>query len=255
MTIIYSSILGTPRIIDDKPVIEQVDNSTDFVDNLKRNLKGVKKMVFIPNRWDRIPSLVQSKDEIYNDYHCSNEEYAKAIRSCFAISRLSFEKMVIIDSEYKGNIKKELADADLIYVQGGYTTRGLNVLEKIKFYENIKDFNGTILFTSTASKLAATRVLSTHNQNLKEYEIEEGLCLKDYSVRPYFKHSKKLLFNKAHRARLRLLKALSKEIDVYAIDNHSYIIDTNEDFFVYGPCFTFKNGKLRKHKENALKIR
>ena len=118
-------------MIDDTPVIEQVDNSTDFVDNLKRNLKGVKKMVFIPNRWDRIPSLVQTKDEAFSDYHCNNEEYAKAVRSCFAISRLSFENIVIIDSEYKGNIKKELEDADLIYVQGGHTTRGLNILEKI----------------------------------------------------------------------------------------------------------------------------
>jgi len=255
MTIIYSSILGCPRTVDDQLVIEQVDNSTDFVDNLKRNLKGVKKMVFISNRWDKRTSLAQPKDEVFNDYHYTNDEYAKAVRSCFAISRLVFEKMVVVDCEYKGNLKKELADADFIYIQGGHTTRGLQVLEKLKFYDCLKDFDGTILVTSTAAKLPSTKVLSTHHGNLKEFEVDEGLCLKDYSVRPHFSHSLKLKFNKKHRARVKLLKNFSKEIEVFAIDSHSYIIDTSNDFLVYGPCYTFKNGKLRKYKDNALKMK
>lgn len=248
MKIVYSSILGCPKTIDDKLVLEQVDNSTDFVDNIKRNLKGVKKMVFISNRWDKITSLAQPKDEIFNDFHYTNEEYAKAVRTCFAMSRLVFDEMVIVDGEYKGNLKKELANADFIYVQGGHTTRGLNVLNEIKFKEALKDFDGLLLVTSTAAKLPATKVLSTHHGNLVEYEIDKGLGLKDYSVRPHFKHTLKMRFDKKHRARVKLLKNFSKEIDVYAIGPLSYIIDLGEELIFYGPSYTFKNGKLRKTK-------
>ena len=248
MKIIYSSILGCPKTIDDKLVLEQVDNSTDFVDNVKRNLKGVRKMVFISNRWEKITPLAQPGDEVFNDFHYTNEEYAKAVRTCFAMARLVFNEMVIVDGEYKGNLKKELADADFIYIQGGHTTRGLQVLEKLKFTSALKDFDGVILVTSTAAKLPASKVLSTHHGNLEEYEIDEGLGLKEYSVRPHFRHTFKLRFNKKHRARVKLLKSFSKEIDVYAIGPLSYIIDLGEELLFYGPCYTFKNGKLRKLK-------
>ena len=248
MKIIYSSILGCPKTIDDKLILEQVDNSTDFVDNIKRNLKDVKKMVFISNRWDKITPLAQPGDEVFNDFHYTNEEYAKAVRTCFAMARLVFKEMVIVDGEYKGNLKKELADADFIYIQGGHTTRGLNVLKNLKFKEALKDFDGVILATSTAAKLPASKLLTTNRGNLVDYEIEDGLGLKDYSVRPHFRHNLKLKFNKKHRARVKLLKNFSKEIDVYAIGALSYIIDTGNEMIFYGPCYTFKNGKLRRAK-------
>jgi peptidase E len=251
MKIVYSSGLGCPKTIDDKLVLEQVDNSTDFVDNIKRNLKGVKKMVFISNRWDRITSLAQPGDEVFNDFHYTNEEYAKAVRTCFAKAKLVFNEMVIVDGEYKGNLKKELKDADFIYIQGGHTTRGLKVLEDLKFKNALEEFDGMILVTGTAAKLLSTKILAT--QNLVDYDIEKGLGLKDYSVRPFFKHTLKYKFKKSHRARVKLLKNFSKEVDVYAIGYLSYIIDLGHELQFYGPCYLFKNGKLRKVKKTSTR--
>ena len=251
MKIVYSSALGCPKTIDDKLVLEQVDNSTDFVDNIKRNLNGVKKMVFISNRWDRITSLAQPGDEVFNDFHYTNEEYAKAVRTCFAKAKLVFNEMVIVDGEYKGNLKEELKDADFVYIQGGHTTRGLKVLEDLKFKNALEEFDGMILVTGTAAKLPAAKILAT--QNLVDFNIEKGLGIKDYSVRPFFKHTLKLKFNKKHRARVRLLKNFSKEIDVYAMGYLSYIIDLGHELQFYGPCYLFKNGKLRKVKKTSTR--
>ncbi len=249
MKIIYTSFLAIPKTKDNKLVVEPFENANGFIDNLKKELSATNKMVFITNRWQSSTPKDQPKDEVFNDYHYTNEESANAVKDCFKLSGIDFNEMIIVDSEYNGSLKEDIANADMVYVQGGHTPRGLKILKDINFVDCIDSYNGILLFTSTSAKLPATKALSTHHGNMKEWEIEESLGLRDYSIRPHFDYSlKEYLLDKKFRNRIKLIKDFSNVIPVYALAGDAYMIDKDNKFKIYGKCYLFKDGKMRKYK-------
>jgi len=255
MKIIYTSFLLQPKHENNKVITIPFENTNGIIDNLKSELGGTKKMVFITNRWDNITPKSQPKDEVFNDYHYTNKQYAKAVKDGFKASGINFKQMVIVDCDYDGNLKEDIASADMVYIQGGHTPRGLKILKDINFVDAINGYEGVIIFNSTSAKLPASKALSTHHGNMKEWEIEESLNLRDYSVRPHFDYSlKEYLFDKKFRNRIKLIKEFSKHIDVYGLGGNSYIIDKDGVFKVYGKCWLFRNGKLKKiNKDKQIK--
>lgn len=246
MKIIYTSILGCPQTIKDKLVTEKLNNANGFVDSLKENLKQTKKLMFITNRWNSTTPKDQPRDEVFNDYHYTNQEYANVVRDCYSLSGIKFDEMVVVDCEYKGNFKEDLLSSDMVFVQAGHTPRGLKILKDLNFEVYVKDFQGVLLLTGTATKLPASKVLSTHHGNMQEYEIEQGLCLKDYSIRPYFSYSFKERYNKKFKVKVKLLKDFSQHTDVYAIGGETYMIDEKNNVKIYGKCYLFRQGKIKK---------
>ncbi len=247
MKIIYTSFLLQPKTRDNKLIIEPFQNENGIIDTLKAELTGFNKLLFITNRWNSTTPKNQPKDEVHNDYHYTNNQYAKAVKQGFKLAGIDFKEMIVVDYEYSGNLKDVIKTADMVYIQGGHTPRGLKILKDINFVEAIEGYEGVMVFNSTASKLPATKALSTHHGNMKEYEIEESLNLRDYSIRPHFNYSlKEYLFDKKFRNRIKLIKDFSKHIDVYGLGGNSYIIDKDNDFKIYGKCWLFKNGKLKK---------
>ncbi|MBQ8522723.1 MAG: Type 1 glutamine amidotransferase-like domain-containing protein [Clostridia bacterium] len=247
MKIIYTSFLLQPKTRDNKLVVEPFQNENGIIDTLKNEIKNVNKMVFITNRWNSTTAKNQPKDEVHNDFHYTNNQYAKAVKECFKLSGINFKQMIVVDCKYNGVLKDDIKDADMVYIQGGHTPRGLKILKDIKFVDCIKKYKGVMIFNSTAAKLPATKALSTHHGNMKEYEIEEALCLKNYSIRPHFDYSlKEYLFDKKFRNRIKLIKDFSKHIDVYGLGGNSYILDKDNEFKIYGKCWLFKQGKLKK---------
>ncbi|MBE7075211.1 MAG: hypothetical protein E7376_04460 [Clostridiales bacterium] len=251
MKIFYTSKLGCPKTKDNKLVTEKLDDTNGFINNLKTNLKQTKKLLFITNRWQSITPADQPKDEVFNDYHYSNKEYANVVKECYALTGISFDEIIVVDCDYKGDFKQDLLTSDLIFIQGGHTPRGLKILKTLNFEEYIKDYQGILLLAGTSAKLPATKVLSTHHGNMQEYEIEQGLNLKNYSIRPYFDYCLKLKFNKKFKNRIKLLKSFSYNIDVYALGGNSYMIDDENNIKIFGNCYLLKNGKMKKIcKEN-----
>lgn len=252
MKIIYTSVLGCPRAKNNQLVCEKLKDNNNFVDTLKSELKQTKKIMFITNRWNTSTPKDQPKDEVFNDYHYTNQEYANAVKECYALSGIEFDEMVVVDCEYNGNFKQDFLSSDLVFVQAGHTPRGLKILKDLKIENFINDFKGVLLLTGTATKLPASKVLSTHHGNIKEYEIEKGLCLKNYSIRPYFSYSLKDRFDKKFKVKVYLLKEFSKATDVFAIGGESYIIDNNINIQIYGDCWHIKNGKIKKVCQKGL---
>ena len=254
MIIFYTSLLGCP-FNDDRQIKPKIlDNDNNFVDNLKSFLTKQSTIMFITNRWENQSPKDAIRDEVFNDYHYTNEEYAKAVIDSFNMSGFNFLNLIIVDCNYKGDFEKDLYSSDLVFIQGGHTPRGLKVLKDLKFGQYAKDYNGVVLFTSTSAKLAASKVLSTHHGNKKDYEIEDGLGLKPYSVRPHFNYSFKMCLNKKFKIRIELLKDFSTNLDVYAITKNSYIIDDNSKIQICGDCYLFKDKKLKKIAKNNEKI-
>ncbi len=256
MKIIYTSVLGCPKTRDNKVITEKFENTNGFIDTLKDNLTKTKKLMFITNRWQDVTPKDQPADEVFNDYHYTNKEYAQAVFDSYKLSGIAFDEMVIVDCDYKGNFKQDVLSSDMIFVQGGHTPRGLQILKDLNFESIITKSNALLLLTSTATKLPATKVLSTHHGNEKEYEIEEGLNLCDYSIRPHFGYSlKEKLFNKKVKVRLKLIKDFSKHIKVYAIGGQSYILDDGKNINIYGDCHCIDKGKIKhicRTKEHIL---
>ena len=251
MKIIYTSILGCPQTIKDKLVVEKLNNANEFVDTLKANLKQTKKLMFITNRWNSTTPKDQPRDEVFNDYHYTNQEYANVVRDCYSLSGIKFDEMVVVDCDYKGDFKEDLLSADMVFVQAGHTPRGLKILKDLNFEDYANDYKGILLLTGTATKLPASKVLSTHHGNMQEYEIEQGLCLKDYSIRPYFSYSLRERFNKKFKVKVKLLKDFSQHTDVYAIGAETYMIDDSKKVKIYGDCWLFKNREIKRVCKNG----
>jgi len=246
MKIIYTSVLGCPKTKDDKLVIEKLDNANGFVEFLKANLKQTKKLMFITNRWNFYTPKTQLKDEVFNDYHYTNQEYANAVKDIYSLSGIRFDEIVVIDCNYKGNFKEDLLSSDLVFVQSGHTPRGLKILKDLHFNDYLKNFQGILLLTGTATKLLASKVLSTHHGNIQEYEIEEGLNLRNYSIRPYFSYNFKMKFDKKFKVKLNLLKDMSKHLDIYAINEKTFMLDDNKKVKLFGDCWLIKKGKMKR---------
>lgn len=209
-------------------------------------MKQRKKLMFISNRWAERTPKDQPANEVLNDHHYTNQEYAAAVKASFELSGIMFDKLVLVDQNYDGNFEKDLLTADLVYIQSGHTPRGLKILKDLKLKKYIKNFPGILLLTGTATKCASTKVLSTHHGDLQAYEIEEGLCLRDYSIRPFFDYSFRLRLNKKFRARIKLLKNFSKDIPTYAIGDKGFVLDNNSELTFYGNCWSICNGKIKK---------
>ncbi len=241
MKIIYTSTLGCPKDDGKKLFPEPFEKS--FCDVLKKLILKADTLLFVSNRWPRRTSALAPKDEVFNDFHYTNKQYANAVLKSFSLSGIKFKKLVVVDKDYKGDIKKDVENADFIFVQGGHTPRGLKILKDLGFDALLRKYDKTICFTSTSAKLPATKVLSTHHGNMNEYEIEEGLGLKNYSVRPHFNITKKDLFNKKIRNRIKLIKSLSRLLPVLAFGNQTFAVDDNGELTIYGKAFLFKNAK------------
>lgn len=246
MKIFYTSTLACPQNTNQKLVAQKIDNGDGFVDLIKQHLKQRKKLMVISNRWAANTPADQPADEVFNDYHYTNQEYADAVKACFQLSGIKFDEVVLVDQNYDGNFEQDLISSDLVYIQSGHTPRGLKILKNLRFKTFLKNFHGILLLTGTATKLLATKVLSTHHGNMKEYEIEDGLSLRDYSIRPFFNYSLKLRLNKKFRARIKLLKDFSRQTPIYAISDDGFILDNNGQLTFYGNCWSIQDGKIRK---------
>ena len=95
------------------------------------NLKQTKKLMFITNRWYSTTPKDQPRDEVFNDYHYTNQEYANVVRDCYSLSGIEFDEMVVVDCDYKGNFKEDLLSSDMVFVQAGHTPRGLKILKDL----------------------------------------------------------------------------------------------------------------------------
>ncbi len=251
MKIIYTSTLGAPKTENNQLVIAPINNENNFVNNLKNCLSKTDNLLFITNRWESETSPNQPKDEVFNDYHYTNKQYAETLFKNLELSGIKFKKLTLVDCNYTGNFESDLINADMVFVQGGHTPRGLKILKQLNFEDLVKNFYGVLFMTGTSSKLPATKALSTHHGSLTDFEVEESLGLKNYSIRPHFEYNLKELLNKKFRIRVKLIKEFSKHIKVFAISNNSYIIDDNNKITIYGECHLFNNGKLKKLCSNG----
>ncbi len=250
MIIFYTSMLGCPENNGSEVLPKVLDNDNGFVDVLKSYLPKQKTLMFITNRWQQQTPKDQPEDEVFNDYHYTNSQYAEAVFESFRMSGFGFDKLIVVDCDYKGNFQKDLSASQLLFIQGGHTPRGLKILKDLQFDKLANGFNGVAIFTGTSAKLPASKVLSTHHGSKTDYEIEDGLNLKNYSVRPHFNYYFKLHFDKKFQVRIKLLKDFSKHIDVYAIGSNSFIIDDNRQKQIFGTCYQFKNKKMKKICKN-----
>ena len=254
MITFYTSMLGCPEDNGSQVLPKILGNDNGFVDVLKSYLPKQKTLMFITNRWQNQTPKEQPKDEVFNDYHYTNKEYANAVFESFKLSGFGFDKLIVVDCDYKGDFEKDLSSSELVFIQGGHTPRGLKILKDLHFDKYAKEYNGVVIFTGTSAKLPASKVLSTHHGSKTDYEVEEGLSLKDYSVRPHFNFHFKLHFDKKFKVRIELLKDFSKHIDVYAIAKNSFIVDDNKQKQIYGTCFRFKNKRMKKICQNNKKF-
>ena len=244
MKIIYTSILGCPKNISNKKIKAQAfDNINGFADTLKSKLDKQLIITFITNRWQTKTPKDQPADEVFNDYHYTNKQYVKCLVKCFKLSGFKIKKIIIVDCDYKGTLKEDIESSNLVFIQGGHTPRGLKILKDINFNYATANYNGYVMFTGTSAKLPANKVLSTHHGSMTEFEIEEGLCLKDYSVRPHFSYTQEELKQEKVKNRITLIKNMSKEIKIIAIGANSYMLDDNKEVKIFGEHHIFENGE------------
>ena len=248
MKIIYSSILGGVEIENQKLISKPFPNENEFLDVLNDYCKERKKLVFISNREENKIKKPKEKDEVFNDYFYSNKKYFKALKKNFKLSSLDFEKYVLVDENYKGNLKEEIATASLVYVQGGHTLRGLDFINKIKLKECLVGYKKLLFLHSTATKILGGKksVLSTLHGDIKNYKLDDGLGLKNYTIRPHFNFEVLKGEDVKNKNRLKLIKKLSKNILVFGVSGESFIVDDDGMMEYFGECYSIFIEDIKK---------
>ncbi len=235
MKTIYTSNLCRPRLENGELLNDRLLDANGFVDLLRITVNDLNKMM-----------IVFCDDEC--DGH-TNQEIAESLLNNFRSSGMNFKKVVVAKSlkDFSDNIHS----SELVIVYCHDVEKAVKTLNELKFAEMLNDYAGLLILPSLSAKLSATKLIHSANES----QVISGLGIKDYSVNPHFNKPFLSIFDKDITNTINLNKELSKEVKVLAINDDSYILDDGSDLVVYGECYEFNNGKMKKIcKNNNFKI-
>lgn len=235
MKTIYTSELCCPRIENGELLNDRLLDANGFVDLLRITVNDLNKM------------MVVFCDKENGEGH---QEIAESLLSSFRLSGMNFKKVVIAES--KDDFSANIHSSELVIVYCNDVENGIKTLNDLGFIEMMKDYVGLLILPSLSAKLSSPKLVHSSNQSS---QVISGLGIKDYSIHPHFNKSFMSIFDKELTSTINLNKELSKEVKVLAIDDDAFVLDDGSGLVVYGECYEFDNGKMKKIcKNNKFKI-
>lgn len=234
MKTIYTSELCCPRIENGELLNDRLSDANGFVDLLRITVNDLNQM------------MVVFCDEESGHSH---QEIAESLLNSFRLSGMNFKKVVIAESQK--DFSSNINSSELVVVYCHDVENGIKTLNELKFKEMLKDYVGLLILPSLSAKLSSTKLVHSSESS----QVISGLGIKDYSVHPHFNKSFMSIFDKELTSTISLNKELSKEVKVLAIDDDAFVLDDGSGLVVYGECYEFDNGKMKKIcKNNKFKI-
>lgn len=228
--IFLTSDLGCSKKINGIRIAKPLDNKNGFIENLKSKLNGNKKMVF----------LVSSENE-----YDTNDYYANLTFESFKLSKIEFDKYIILDGRNESDAKNIIENSDLIILTGGFTLGQMNFFNKIKLKDLLKNSNSVIVGQSAGSINLATKVYCSPESvdELDNPRTWDGLGMTNINIEPHFIVAEDKLNEEEKTMRKELLKD-SFENPVYAIADGAYIYDDGNNQTIFGESYFVSDGKV-----------
>ncbi len=222
-TLFLTSEIGTSVKKDGVRTPVKLENTNDFLANLKNSIKNNKLALFFASN----PNTFEN-----------NDKYAGYIQTSFGMSGITFDKNIVVDGRTK-DIGTLVEKADLIFLMGGLTLVQAEFFDTIKLRQLLKNYSGVVIGESAGAINMANNAYESRESVDETSQWYQGLGLTDYNVEPHFSESNTELLNQT-------LLPDSKIAPFIALENRSYIMINDNATKLYGNAWLFANGTYRQ---------
>lgn len=238
--VFLTSDIGCSKKVNGVRITKEIENKNGLVDQLKSQIGKTDTFVFVASSPDNYEK---------------NDSYANGIFQGFKMSGFDFNKLILIDDRYNGNIEADINQADVVFLSGGHTPTEMAYFEKINLKDLLKDYQGVIIGLSAGSlNLAETVVCSPeYEEEIGNIYTWKGLGKTNINVEPHFTV---MPLDADFLLREELLK-ISLDYPLYALCDGSHIFDNGNEQVLYGEAYYIDKGKITNicHDGETLKLR
>lgn len=208
----------------------------------KKELKGTKKIVFIPGRCDE-------GEKARNKYVPIFMDYFERVGIHFESVELLCTKTSIEDA------KTAISRASFIMLMGGDPFEQKKLCEILNIMDDLKSFNGIMMGFSAGAMLMSRHIIITPcSEEYPDFHIEEGLNLDGISIYPHnntseYEYPSALTVGDETYQRDDLVKVASEYGDFYLLQDNKL-----EDGSTAISIIKSTDGNIEFYRENDGKI-
>lgn len=235
MILFLTSDIGASKKVNGVRVVDKLNNTNNFIDNLQKYIKSGNNFVFIASS----PNT-----------HDITDAYARLTFESFNMSGFAFNNLLVIDGRTKEKVEEYITSADIVFLAGGNTYNQMKFFEDINLSKLLKKYKPIVIGQSAGALNLAAHVYCSPEDpdDLSAPRYFDGLGLTDINIEPHFKSSPH--FGEWNILEKMLLEDSNKK-PFFAITDGSYIIDDGEKRVLYGEGYLFKGGKITKVSDNG----
>ena len=224
------------ELIEGKRIAVKLPEDNQLLINIKNNLKNRNKLVYIMAN----PYRYNLNDSLFN-----------LTKKSFKLSGIDFKKYKLIDYRYKGNLKEELKDTDLIILGGGDCEPQLAFFENLNLKGLLKDYNGLIIGRSAGSMDMASTVYCCpeFDYQLGDRKYAKGLGLTKIMTLSHYNSYKDYKLGGQKLIEDIVFNDI-KDKKLYVLEDGSYILIKKGKSIIYGRAYLITNKTITKICEN-----
>ena len=234
---ILASDFGNYKKVDGEKITLPMNNDNGIVDQLKENLKGTRKVVFVSSDINSTPESVAP--------------YARIFFDSMKMVGITFDEYLIIEGTNCDKAIEYIDGADLVFLCGGDTYNQYKLFSKINLKQILNFYSGIVMGQSAgALNMAADVFNSPEEMEESEPIFYEGLGLTNINIEPHFKYDDTNFDDKEKYQRDAIIKE-SYNRPIYGQCNGSHIFINDDNVAtVYGETYLILNGKIEKICDN-----
>ncbi len=238
---ILASDFGNYKKVNGEKITLPMSNENGIVDQLKANLNGRSKVVFVSSDINSTPEKVWP--------------YARVFFDSMKMVGITFDQYLIVDGTNCDKAREYIGGADLVFLCGGDTYSQHQLFEKINLKQILSSYSGIVLGQSAGSlNMAADVFNSPEEKEESEPIFYEGLGLTTINIEPHFKLDDTNFDDKEKYQRDAVIKE-SYNRPIYGQCNGSHIFINEDDVAtIYGETYLIMNGKIEKICDNQKSL-
>lgn len=196
--------------------------------DISKEIKYIKYLVGIaanPNKHEKNDKM------FFGDGVCSG--IVNMLKSC----GIKISETALLDDRTDTQTAKSIIEkADVVYLLGGDPMSQYSFIESLGCLNLLKEFDGIVFGISAGSMNCANNVLFFSEDGSNNIIKYAGLGISPIYIYPHFSVDNESLISQ--------LKQLSKDSEIFALPNDSYIKITDNKTEIVGKCYLFSNEKF-----------
>ena len=247
MKLFLTSLSSKSKKRNGETVSRKFLKSNSFFKNVKKSVKNYDTFVWVCNAPNGYPDFAD------------NDAKAELVFKMIEKQLHHFEHYIVLDNRNKNDAQEILSHADLIQVNGGKIPEQNKFLKDIKFLQNIKQNDDSVVICISAGTM--NMCSSVFNFPEDDNEIDDkkwytGLGLFNQIIIPHFDRKKGYA---GPTGSFDIMKdyflPYSENRTLLALTNGAYIAIDEGDVTLYGETYTISNGQIKQVCKNKKHIK